>query len=114
MLHYVPDAARALTVARERGDLVHVVGPVTSKADALDAIGAVLNFPVWYGRNLDALHDCLIDLSWQPAGEHVLIWAGHRQLETADPDGYRAVLAVLEDATAANPRRPLSVVLADT
>jgi RNAse (barnase) inhibitor barstar len=112
MLRYVPDAARALEQARARGALVHLLGPVTSKAQALDAIGTVLNFPAWYGRNLDALHDCLTDLSWQPTGEHVLIWTGHRQLETADPDGYRAILEVLDETT--NPNRPLSFLLAET
>jgi hypothetical protein len=43
----------------------------------------------------------------------VLVWAGHRQLEAADPEGYRAVLAVLDDAATAGAGRPLSVVLAD-
>lgn len=113
MLRYVADAARALEHARARGALAHLLGPVMSKAEALDAIGTALNFPAWYGRNLDALHDCLTDLSWQPAGEHVLIWTGHRQLEAEDPDGYRAIVAVLNDATAASSGRPLSVLLAD-
>ncbi len=89
-------------------------GPVTSKIEALDAIGAALNFPSWYGRNLDALYDCLVDLSWQPAGEHVLIWTGYRELEAADPAGYRAVVSALDDAAAANSERPLSVLLADS
>jgi RNAse (barnase) inhibitor barstar len=89
-------------------------GPVTSKVEALDAIGAALNFPSWYGRNLDALYDCLVDLSWQPAGEHVLIWTGYHELEAADPDGYRAVISALDDAAAANFERPLSVLLADS
>jgi RNAse (barnase) inhibitor barstar len=112
MLHYVHDAGRALEQARARGALVHLLGPVTSKAEALDAIGTALNFPAWYGHNLDALHDCLADLSWQPTGEHVLIWNGHRHLETADPTGYRAILEVLDATT--NPQRPLSFLLADT
>lgn len=113
MLHYVTDAAGALAEARGRGALVHLVGPVTSKVRALEAIGAALSFPDWYGRNLDALYDCLVDLSWQPDGEHVLVWSGHRQLEAADPESYRAVLAVLADAATAGLGRPLSVVLAD-
>ncbi|MEO7193376.1 MAG: barstar family protein [Pseudonocardiaceae bacterium] len=71
-----------------------MVGPVTSKAEALQAIGVALSFPAWYGRNLDALHDCLADLS----GEHVLVWAGHRQLAVSDPNAYHAILAVLETA----------------
>ncbi|MGH3843583.1 MAG: barstar family protein [Pseudonocardiaceae bacterium] len=113
VMHHVPDAARALDQARGRGAVAHLVGPVTSQAEALDAIGAVLNFPAWYGRNLDALYDCLVDLSWQPDGEHVLVWAGHRDLEAADPDAYHAVLAVLDDATGAATERHLSVLLAD-
>lgn len=113
MPRYVPDAARALAEARGRGALAHLVGPVTSKGEALDAIGVALNFPAWYGRNLDALYDGLVDLSWQGAGEHVLVWVGHRQLEAADPEGYRDVLAVLDDAASASSGRPLSVLLAD-
>lgn len=113
MLCYVTDSTRALEEVRGRGAIVHLVGPVTSKTDALDAIGTVLAFPVWYGRNVDALYDCLVDLSWQPDGEHVLVWVGHRWLEAADPEGYRVVLAALADAVAADAGRPLSVLLAD-
>lgn len=28
-----------------------------------DTLAAALDFPDWYGRNLDALHDCLTDLT---------------------------------------------------
>jgi RNAse (barnase) inhibitor barstar len=111
---YVPDADHALAHARARGATTHVIGPVTSTAEALDAIGAAMNFPAWYGRNLDALYDCLVDLSWQPPGEHVLVWTGYLEFEAADPDGYHAVLAVLDDAAAVSSGRPLSVLLADT
>lgn len=93
--------------------MVHLVSPVTSKTDALDAIATALAFPAWYGRNLDGLYDCLVDLSWQPDGEHLLIWVGHHRLEATDPEAYRAVLTVLADAAAADTGRPLSVLLAD-
>lgn len=109
----VPVAAVVLADAQDRGAFGHLVGPVGSKAEALDAIGAALGFPGWYGRNLDALYDCLTDLSWQPGGEHVLVWAGHQRLADADPAGYHAILAVLDDAATAGQGRPLSVVLAD-
>jgi RNAse (barnase) inhibitor barstar len=111
---HVPDVGIALAQARAQGAIVHVFGPVTSKMEALDAIGSAFNFPSWYGRNLDALYDCLVDLSWQPPGEHVLIWTGYGELEAADPDGYRAVVAVLDNAAAASSERPLSVLLAAT
>jgi RNAse (barnase) inhibitor barstar len=110
---HVPDADRALAHARARGATTHVLGPVTSTAEALDAIGAAMNFPAWYGRNLDALYDCLVDLSWQPPGEHVLIWTGYHEFEAVDPDGYRAVVSVLDEAAAASSGRPLSVLFAE-
>lgn len=113
MLRHVPDAGRALAQARARAAAAHVMGPVTSTAEALDVIGAALNFPAWYGRNLDALYDCLVDLSWLPPGEHVLIWTGYQEFEAADPDGYRAVVSVLDEAATASLGRPLSVLLAD-
>ena len=34
----------------------------------------LLHFPAWYGRNLDALHDCLTDLRTRFARR----WAGMR------------------------------------
>ncbi len=35
-----------------------------ASADAVyDYLQTELNFPAWFGRNLDALHDCLTDVS---------------------------------------------------
>ncbi|MEU4802668.1 barstar family protein [Actinosynnema sp. NPDC023587] len=77
----------------------HVVRPgARSKSAALAAIGQALDFPDHYGQNLDALYDCLTDLSWLPPGEHVLVWEG------GDED-VEAVLADAEAATSADTRR---------
>lgn len=113
MLDYVENVTTALAVAQQRGAVAHLVGPVRSRTEALDAFAAAMEFPSWFGRNLDALLDCLRDLSWQPEGEHVLIWAGHTELAEADPSTYRTVLSVLEEAVATPYGRPLTVVLAD-
>ncbi len=113
VLSHVPDVTTALAQAQDRGAVAHLVGPVRSRVEALDAFAAALEFPSGVGRNLDALHDCLADLSWQTEGEHILIWAGHGELADADPATYRAVLSVLEEAVAAPHGRPLTVVLAD-
>jgi hypothetical protein len=45
-----------------------------SQLDAVLArLGNGLDFPDWYGHNLDALKDCLTDLSWVAAAGYVLI-----------------------------------------
>lgn len=86
---------------------------VRSKLDFYDAVAEALRFPDWFGHNLDALYDCLIDLSWLPPGEHVLVWTNPEVLAEADPAGYRAVQSVLADAVAdfTDPERGFSVVL---
>ena len=69
-----------------------------TKAAAVAAVADALDFPDWFGHNLDALYDCLTDLSWLPAGEHVLIWAGSAAFKAADPRSYLAIRSVLSDA----------------
>ncbi|MDO8958742.1 MAG: barstar family protein [Rhodocyclaceae bacterium] len=46
---------------------------VSDKAALLKAIGDAMAFPEWYGRNWDALLDCLADLGWQSAEGYVVI-----------------------------------------
>ncbi|NIH84666.1 barstar family protein [Amycolatopsis granulosa] len=85
--------------ARARGAYSHLIGSrPTDKMSALDAIASALSFPDWFGRNLDALYDCLTDLSWLPYGEHVLVWEGSDLLKQADPKAYLAIRGVLSDA----------------
>ncbi|KEI44184.1 barnase inhibitor [Saccharopolyspora rectivirgula] len=94
-------ARQAGTEAEERGAIPHHLdgSELTNKRTALDGIAAALDFPEWSGRNLDALYDCLTDLSWLPEGEHVLIWSHHRVLARNDPKAYRGINAVLRDAS---------------
>ena len=40
---------------------------INSKDGFLAAVAQALGFPAWFGRNWDALEDCLTDMSWQPA-----------------------------------------------
>lgn len=76
---------------------------VTEKQAAIAAIARALDFPSWFGQNLDALHDSLTDLSWLPEGEYVLVVP-----VGLDP----AVLEVLRDAAehTAGSGRPVRVV----
>jgi len=44
-----------------------------AKEALLGRVAGALKFPGWFGRNWDALEDCLGDLSWSDAEGHVLI-----------------------------------------
>jgi RNAse (barnase) inhibitor barstar len=106
-------AVAAAAEARLRGASVGVVGPADRRPELLGAIGRVLRFPGYYGRNLDALEECLSDLSWLPEGEVVLVWDGEDALRRADPAGHVALMEVFTAVTEqmAAGRRPLRVVL---
>ncbi|PXY20428.1 barnase inhibitor [Prauserella sp. PE36] len=117
-----PDLKTATEQARARGAFTHVLDGTKhpDKLGTLDAIAAALSFPDYFGRNLDALYDCLTDLGWLPTGEHVLIWVASDVLKQADPRAYLAVHSVLSDAQRAlapggerTDSRTLTVVLAD-
>ena len=58
-----------------------------------------LGFPDWYGGNLDALYDCLTDLS----EETTITLTNREALEESLGDGYCRFWRVLEDAAEENP-----------
>lgn len=104
-------AAEVATDATRQGAAVHRIGPAATKAELLADFARALEFPDWVGSNWDALSDALRDLSWLPAGPHVVVWTG---ASITDPPAYEVALEVLQDATATSARtdRPLTVLLA--
>lgn len=83
----------ARTIAVAGWSSAHVDGVVETREEALTALGEALDLPDHYGRNLDALWDCLRDL---PAPT-VLIWDHWGVLAYADPDSFGRVLGLLRD-----------------
>ncbi len=65
-----------------------------------DRFARVLDLPEWYGRNLDALFDCLTDL-----GEPVTVRLLHQEAleDRLGPRG-RALVRLLRRAAEENPR----------
>ncbi len=63
-----------------------------SRGEAMELLGRSLALPEWWGRNLDALYDCLTDL-----GRPVRLEISHREAMGETPFG-RRLLRVLEDA----------------
>jgi hypothetical protein len=93
----VLDAVKGSPLALARIDL---------RQPVFDAFAKALALPDWFGRNWDALEDCLSDLSWREAGGHVLLLEG-------DPDAM--LLDVLASAAEfwAGQRKPFFAVLVD-
>jgi hypothetical protein len=90
---------------------------ITSGAELLDRCAAQLAFPGWFGRNFDALADCLGDLSWLPGVGHVLLWDQWGVLAKGDPKAWRQAhqtFTVALDARAHAGLVPLYVLLRGT
>lgn len=75
---------------------------LTERAQAMALLGPALDLPDWWGRNLDALHDCLTE--------------GSLCLELENPGSLekstfgQRLLRVLEDAARENPRLRLTML----
>lgn len=79
---------------------------MTSREGAHMEIGVALHFPAYYGRNLDALHDCLTDIA-EPT--HLFLLHANRMREGLG--GYAMLLLrVLEDAARENPNFSMTVL----
>ncbi|MFC5146676.1 barstar family protein [Streptomyces aureoversilis] len=110
---------RVVSLAAEadwRGATLHL-GGVTTKTAFLERCAGDLEFPEWFGRNWDALADCLTDLSWwreegKARGYLVLAeeWTAFRK---ASPKDARTAEAIFGDAVDywAEAETPLAVLL---
>ncbi|MBO2527091.1 MAG: ribonuclease barnase inhibitor barstar [Clostridiales bacterium] len=72
---------------------------VTNRSDLHDLFAQTLSLPEWYGRNLDALHDCLTAQS-----EDVCIAAAEDELIGTLGERYVGqLLRLLRDSAEENP-----------
>ncbi|MER5931479.1 barstar family protein [Streptomyces sp. NPDC002054] len=72
---------------------------VRSKAGLMDACAEAFALPEWFGRNWDALADCLVDLSWLPeAPGRVVVVSSWRGFARARPGDWETLREVLEEA----------------
>lgn len=74
------------------------------REEAMELLGRALALPEWWGRNLDALYDCLTDL-----GRPVRLEVSRREAMVETAFG-RRLLRVLEDAAAELPWLELETV----
>lgn len=66
-------------------------------------LAEMLEFPEYYGKNLDALFDCLMEL-----GECTIVLQGEAELRQTDGYGIK-ILKVLEEAAQENPGLRLEI-----
>lgn len=104
------DVDTAAERARRRARTVGVVTGVADQRAVLVAIGRELRFPGYYGRNLDALEECLRDLSWLPTGPVELV-VDDAAFRVADPRGHATLLQVLREVAHDDGERPLRITL---
>lgn len=74
--------------------VVNVPAGLRSKAELLETLAVLLQFPDWYGANWDALSDMLRDLSWLEDDQLLL---RHEDFPLEE-DERRTYLSVLRDA----------------
>lgn len=80
-VYRVSAAAAIVEAAREsRADLARI----DARDDVLEGIARALEFPAWFGRNWDALEDCLGDLSWRPDRGRVLLFEAYPPADRLD------------------------------
>src|SRR5439155_18217105 len=75
-------ASDAAILEATQGSLLDVV-PIELSNDVFGVLAKSLDLPDWFGRNWDALEDCLSDRSWRKAGGTALVL---RNCEALDQD----------------------------
>lgn len=92
-------AALAAAAAEHGWRCFHLDGAaIRDKASFLDACATAMQFPSYFGRNWDALDDCLNDLSWAPAAGYILLYDQVATFAQGQPGEWAAARAVLVDA----------------
>jgi RNAse (barnase) inhibitor barstar len=82
-----------------------------TRADVLAGLGAALDFPAYYGRNLDALADCLRDVVPADRAGTVLLWDAWGRFARADERSFARVLRVIGTRTGRERGAPFAVLL---
>ncbi len=96
--------------ANAAGRPIAIVPAGEDKADSIARFGEVLGFPDWFGHNLDALFDCLLQRYHRAPGSE-LVWDGTAGLRERDAAAFDRIRQVLSDAEGECPA--LSVTILD-
>ena len=84
---------------------------VETKGEFLDRIGGTFSFPDHYGRNFDALADCLHDVVAGDSEGTILLWDGWGAFARAEERAFSVALSVLGSRVNADRGGPFAVLL---
>jgi RNAse (barnase) inhibitor barstar len=97
----------AIAAALEQaGWRVGVAAETASRGDFFDRVRDALEFPSYFGANLDALWDCLTDLTVPTA----LVLSGWGRFAVTEPQQWHDILTLFEERTRSG--SPFAVILA--
>ncbi|MEZ4836357.1 MAG: barstar family protein [Caldilineaceae bacterium] len=86
-------------------------GEIADKHAFLTQMTAACGFPGYFGHNLDAFEEMLVDPSWRSAPGLLLLYDDPVTLARRDPAAWRMIYAILRQVTATPaPDAPLIVV----
>jgi RNAse (barnase) inhibitor barstar len=71
---------------------------LASKAGLLQRAARAFNFPEWFGKNWDALNECLTDLSWLDGRGWVIIFENSQDLASRKPQVFHSAVEVFQSA----------------
>jgi RNAse (barnase) inhibitor barstar len=71
---------------------------IADKAGLMEELQNTMHFPEWFGRNWDALEDCLTDMSWSDCPGYVLLIRGGGALRRHHKPLFDALVDVLKSA----------------
>jgi RNAse (barnase) inhibitor barstar len=82
-----------------------------TRADVLAGLGTALDFPAYYGQNLDALADCLRDVVPATSTGTLLLWDAWGPFARAHERSFTRVLQVLRGRSGEERGAPFAVLL---
>jgi RNAse (barnase) inhibitor barstar len=99
--HVEPKAVQKLAKAREFA-FFHIEGRnIAGKDQLMNHVATALRLPKTFGRNWDALEECLVDLEWIDAEGYVIYYDHIDGLLNAHPDQFETLVEILRDAVEA-------------
>ena len=95
-----PKSIQALA-KREGFAFFHIDGKnITRKEQLMNHVATALHFPKHFGKNWDALEECLTDLEWVDADGYVIYYDNIDGLLDAHPDQFETLVEILRDSVA--------------